>query len=47
MILQTFFFVFLSSEIVHLAFSDVTKKNYEEFFNLLKVCKVKLTICYF
>ncbi|XP_024417578.1 interferon-induced GTP-binding protein Mx1 [Desmodus rotundus] len=30
------------TKIVHLAFSDVTKKNYEEFFNLLKVCKANV-----
>ncbi|KAF6120466.1 MX dynamin like GTPase 1 [Phyllostomus discolor] len=29
-------------EIVHVAFSDVTKKNYEEFFNFLKVCKANI-----
>nr|AMW93069.1 myxovirus resistance 1 protein [Carollia perspicillata] len=30
------------TKIVHLAFSDVTKKNYEEFFNLFKVCKASV-----
>nr|AMW93075.1 myxovirus resistance 1 protein [Sturnira lilium] len=30
------------TKIVHLAFSNVTKKNYEEFFNLLKVCKASV-----
>ncbi|XP_035873342.1 interferon-induced GTP-binding protein Mx1 [Phyllostomus discolor] len=30
------------TKIVHVAFSDVTKKNYEEFFNFLKVCKANI-----
>ncbi|KAM5333181.1 interferon-induced GTP-binding protein Mx1 [Glossophaga mutica] len=30
------------TKIVHLAFSDVTKKNYGEFFNFLKVCKANI-----
>lgn len=39
------FLVFLLSDMVRLAFTDVSKKNYEEFFNLLRTCKVKPSLC--
>lgn len=43
---NTDLFVFLLSEMIWQAFTDVSQKNFNEFFNLYRVSKVKATIRY-
>lgn len=40
-------FFSLSLDMVRLAFTDVSMKNFEELFNLHRTAKVKPTVCYF